>query len=512
MPTSLIRASAFLRKEIFEIVRQPKLLLTLVAGPFIIMLLFGIGYSNNAVPLRILFVAEKGSAIEAKIAELAPNVTQSLLYEGISNDEAAALLRLRRGEVDLVAIAPRNPYADIRANRQAQFLLYYNEIDPVVSGYINYLWQYFLQEVNRNLLEAVMKESQVEAANAAEPLKSVQQVAKQMREALERADVNTAQSKYNDLVRPIINTESAVTPLLNFLDNASESLDKQPNGPNSPQTGSQEMRILLADTRKDAETLQKIEAGQKDYVAESTALSRIEARVARLTALINEYKSIEAPIIVRPLAGNAKNISPVEIRITDFFAPAVIVLLLQHLMVTVSSLSLVRERQSGSIELFRASPLTAFETLLGKYTSYLLMGGLLAIVLTVVLMLALGVPMLGAWWRYAVIIFGLLFAALGFGCFISIVAETDSQAVQYAMLVLLGSVFFGGAFLSLANLTPAVRGVSWALPATYAIQLLKQVMLRGVEMNPTWILGLLALGAGLFVLNLLLLRRKMAQE
>ena len=104
MPTSLIRASAFLRKEIFEIVRQPKLLLTLVAGPFIIMLLFGIGYSNNAVPLRILFVAEKGSAIEAKIAELAPNVTQSLLYEGISNDEAAALLRLRRGEVDLVAI------------------------------------------------------------------------------------------------------------------------------------------------------------------------------------------------------------------------------------------------------------------------------------------------------------------------------------------------------------------------------------------------------------------------
>ena len=69
MPTSLIRASAFLRKEIFEIVRQPKLLLTLVAGPFIIMLLFGIGYSNNAVPLRILFVAEKGSAIEAKIAE-----------------------------------------------------------------------------------------------------------------------------------------------------------------------------------------------------------------------------------------------------------------------------------------------------------------------------------------------------------------------------------------------------------------------------------------------------------
>ncbi|MCW1970836.1 MAG: ABC transporter permease [Anaerolineae bacterium] len=506
MPTSLIRASAFLRKEIFEIMRQPKLLLTLVAGPFVIMLLFGIGYSNNAIPLRILFVAEKGSAIEAKIAELAPNVTASLIYEGVSNDEAAALQRLRRGEVELVAVAPRNPYDDIRANRQAVFALYYNEIDPVQAGYINYLWQFFLQEVNRTLLEAVMKESQIEAANAAEPLKAVQDSARKMRESLAQADVATAQKRYDEIVRPILDTESAVTPLLNFLDNASASLDR------NQANDAKEMRVLIEDSRKDAETLQKIEQGKSDYSQESTALSRIEARVGRLNTLINEYKRIEAPIIVRPLAGSAKNVSPVEIRITDFFAPAVIVLLLQHFMVTVSSLSLVRERQSGSIELFRASPLTPFETLLGKYTSYLLMGAALAIILTAVLMLALGVPMLGAWWRYAVIVAGLLFAALGFGCLISIVAETDSQAVQYAMLILLGSVFFGGAFLSLANLSPAVRGVSWALPATYAIQLLKQVMLKGIEMNPTWILWLLALGAGLFGLNLLLLRRKMAQE
>jgi len=51
-----IRTSSFLIMEIVEILRQPRLVLTLVLGPFLILLLFGIGYRNEARPLRTMFV------------------------------------------------------------------------------------------------------------------------------------------------------------------------------------------------------------------------------------------------------------------------------------------------------------------------------------------------------------------------------------------------------------------------------------------------------------------------
>ena len=60
---SLIRISAFLRKEIVEILRQPRLVLTLILGPFLILLLFGLGYYVQAQPVRAIFVIEPGSPV-----------------------------------------------------------------------------------------------------------------------------------------------------------------------------------------------------------------------------------------------------------------------------------------------------------------------------------------------------------------------------------------------------------------------------------------------------------------
>jgi ABC-2 type transport system permease protein len=55
---SMIRASSFFRKEVFEILRQPRLVATLVIGPFLILFIFGIGYRNQPRALRTLFVTQ----------------------------------------------------------------------------------------------------------------------------------------------------------------------------------------------------------------------------------------------------------------------------------------------------------------------------------------------------------------------------------------------------------------------------------------------------------------------
>lgn len=123
----------------------------------------------------------------------------------------------------------------------------------------------------------------------------------------------------------------------------------------------------------------------------------------------------------------------------------------------------------------------------------------------------LRVPVLGSWVNYVLVMCALIFTGLGLGFVLSLLAHNTSQAVQYSMIVLLGSIFFSGLFLSLHLLRPAVRTVSWLLPATYGTQMLQDVMLRGVfPTEDLLLLGVLfAMGVGFFLVAWYLLRRRM---
>src|SRR5512143_4080051 len=98
----MIRASSFFRKEIFEILRQPRLVATLVLGPFLILFIFGIGYRNQSRALRTLFVAQPNSPIAQDIQQNEKSMGSSLIYAGVTGDQKEALDRLNRGQVDPV--------------------------------------------------------------------------------------------------------------------------------------------------------------------------------------------------------------------------------------------------------------------------------------------------------------------------------------------------------------------------------------------------------------------------
>ena len=72
-----IRSQTFVRKELAEILRQPRLLVLLVVGPFVLLLLFGTGYSQNTVRLRTLFVGQEGSIYEETLTSRATSSTSS---------------------------------------------------------------------------------------------------------------------------------------------------------------------------------------------------------------------------------------------------------------------------------------------------------------------------------------------------------------------------------------------------------------------------------------------------
>ena len=187
-------------------------------------------------------------------------------------------------------------------------------------------------------------------------------------------------------------------------------------------------------------------------------------------------------------------------------------LLLQHLAVTFAALSIVRERNVGTMELFRRFTPFGRGSPSGKYISYMLFGGVIAAILSALLFFALHMPMLGNWWYFTLVTAAILFTSLGIGFVISIVSQTDSQAVQYSMIVLLASVFFSGFIMSLEMLWLPVKVISWLLPTTYGTLLLRDIGLRGID--PNWMLlgGLTAIGLVLMLISWLLMRRLIASS
>jgi len=236
-------------------------------------------------------------------------------------------------------------------------------------------------------------------------------------------------------------------------------------------------------------------------------LDRIDKDITNLDGKLSEFQSIDPSIIISPFRSETKSVANVQPSISDFFAPAVLALLLQHLAVTFAALSIVRERNVGTMELFRVSPLSAAEALIGKYISYMFFGGVIAAILSALLVFALHLPMLGNWWNFTLVIAAVLFTSLGIGFAISIVSQTDSQAVQYSMIILLASVFFSGFIMSLDMLWEPVRVISWLLPTTYGTLLLRDIALRGIVPNWTLLGGLIAFGIILMLISWGLMRR-----
>jgi ABC-2 type transport system permease protein len=428
----LIRISSFVSKELTEIFRQPRLILTLVFGPFLIMFLFGLGYPEQNRKLRTTFVVEDPNSIPGGMELFTASPSPAIAVQETETDQELALAKLALNQTDLVIVVPPNAMETVESNQQAQFVVYHNEVDPFQIAYIQSVARIYVDDVNRSLLETITEQGQEDAGTIQENLDSALAKTQTLKQSAPLMDPETA-TQVNDL--------------------------------------------------------------EKDLTTVNDQLAT--------------FRSLGSSVIVNPFNVETTSLSNIIFTPTEFFAPAVIVLLLQHLSITFASLSIVREQRSGIIELFRVAPISAFETLFGKYLSYLLFEILLAGVITLLAVYLLRVPMFGNWYNYALAVIVLLFTALGVGFLISLISQTDTQAVQYSMLVLLASIFFSGFFLDLRLMWEPIKVVAWSLPATYGIRMLQDIMLRGASAPPLIFQGLLLIGIGLFVVCWLLLRRRM---
>jgi ABC-2 type transport system permease protein len=389
----VIRTSSFFGKEIAEVVRQPRLILTLVLGPFLILLLFGVGYKNEPRTVRTIFVVDPKTEFARQVQQQAPTISPQLIYGGIVPNVADAKQRLSAGQVDLVVVVPNNAIDAIQHNQQAVFKLYHNEIDPAQIGYIQYLGEIYVQEVNRRILSTMAKQGQTEASDIQKNIQSARKNISTMKSALAAGDTATARAQQGELKTHL----SALSLMVGASAGLLNGIEQSMTSPTSSQNDPQDAMALLNQINNSPSNTKNIQDGQTNYNQEISDLDTTDKNLANLQTKLGQFQQISPDILISPFSSDTQSINPIQLTPLDFFAPGVIVLLLQHIAVTIASLSIVREKRSGTMELFRVSPVSAAEAMLGKYISYMIFGSFLAVILGLLLVYGLKIPMFGRW-------------------------------------------------------------------------------------------------------------------
>ncbi len=197
---------------------------------------------------------------------------------------------------------------------------------------------------------------------------------------------------------------------------------------------------------------------------------------------------------------------------SDIMIPGLAGVVLVFVGTIITSLGVVRERQSGTLEQLAVMPLKPRDVFLGKIVPYFAVATLdLAIVVGV------GVTLFGVPFRGSLAVFALgallfLFVTLGLGILISSVSENQGQAIQLSLMVTLPQVLLSGLIFPLSSIAAGVRWISYLLPLTYFNEISRGVMLRAEPLSSLWqpFLFLALLGAVVFTLASLRFRAFLA--
>jgi ABC-2 type transport system permease protein len=491
----IVRTGAFVRKEIMQVLRQPGLMISLVLGPFLILLAFGGGLREEDPAVKTIFVVPEGSEIEQEVEQFAEAQSERLTVEGVQADEDDALNRLRRGDVQMVLVFPENAEETVRSNEQAQVNVYHDQIDPLETQAIQLFTRTGVDEVNKQVLRELVRGGQAESDDLQQRLDAAKTSVDTLDQQL--ASGGQADQELQVAQGDLAGLALALGPSLAVLGGIDQT------------AGAGDSTALIDAYTSLTESSDSLNQSSDASSLDRQQVSQLSDDLDTLDSELETFQSLSPEVIVSPFDGTTERVAGENVQLVAFYAPAVLALLVQHMVVTFVGLSIVRERELGTNELFRAAPVTTAEMVIGKYVAFTLMGAVIAAALAAGLIYGLGVPMIGSWWVVVITIGLLLLASTGLGFLLALAAGSDSQAVQYAMLVLLASIFFSGFLLSLERFRPILVWLARLLPVTSGVVLLRDAMLRGQLIQPLYLPLLSVLAVVLFVASWRLFRRRL---
>ena len=199
---------------------------------------------------------------------------------------------------------------------------------------------------------------------------------------------------------------------------------------------------------------------------------------------------------VQQLIANSRQQLPVEahpvmmfnpdMRSANLLIPGLIAILLTFSGTILSAFAIVKERERGTLEQLMVTPVSPLAVVVGKLLPYLGLAYLQLVIIIVLMNLLFRVPIHGSLTLLMILSPIYLMSLLSVGLLVSSRAQTQMEAMQRAMSVMLPSVLLSGYIFPIASLPLPLRVVSYVLPATHYIKIARGIVIRGATFWDIW--------------------------
>jgi ABC-2 type transport system permease protein len=173
-----------------------------------------------------------------------------------------------------------------------------------------------------------------------------------------------------------------------------------------------------------------------------------------------------------------------ELRSTLFLVPGLVAFIAMIVGVTSTALSIVREKETGTMEQVRMAPIGSLQYVIGKAIPYLLLSFASSMFTILMSMALFDLPMHGSWWALIVAVGLFLVGALATGLFISTVAETQQIAFLMGLLLtFLPTFILSGFIFPISSMPFALQIITYGVPARYFLVVLRGIVLKGSSLS-----------------------------
>lgn len=168
--------------------------------------------------------------------------------------------------------------------------------------------------------------------------------------------------------------------------------------------------------------------------------------------------------------------------VLSYTAPALLAVMALFFGFILTGVSFLRERSQGTLERLMASPVSRWDLAVGYLAGFLVFAMVQSIIILLFTIYALDIQYQGALWQIFVMQIIVTIGAVNLGIFISTYARNEFQVVQFIPLFLLPQIFLSGVLWPVEQMPGYLQWVSDFLPLTYAIQGLREIMLKGASL------------------------------
>ena len=243
-----------------------------------------------------------------------------------------------------------------------------------------------------------------------------------------------------------------------------------------------------------------------DSTTSSTAIGYANAIVqqqsAKITVAALQRRGITPPAAA-PIDARFRYWYNPELRSTNFIVPGLVAVILMMLSALLTSMTVVRERERGTIEQLVVSPVMPSELMIGKLLPYVIIAFFDVILVIAAGRLLFGVPLKGSPALVLVLSAVFLTAALGIGLLISVASHNQQTAMTAALLTtLLPSILLSGFIFPIRAMPVVLQIITNLIPARHFLVILRAIFLKGSGFALVWRPALILLICGLVVLTL----------